>query len=101
MEFCLSLSSSDNDIFFTTFVQVLDTIFILKESCSYVRRTRVVLNRDHVYTYELLVCNYFVDDFLYNHTSFEPRCCLSGQLFLCIVNNLEANYEFFKLKWNA
>lgn len=47
--------------------------------------TRTIISRDRVAAYEFSVCNYFVDDCLYDHMPFKRHFHLSTQLFVHIA----------------
>lgn len=61
------------------------------EERTNVTYTREVINQDCLATHELLVCDYFSDNYLSNDDAFESRFSLNRTLFLCITNVLEEN----------
>nr|KAJ0185119.1 hypothetical protein LSAT_V11C900479240 [Lactuca sativa] len=63
------------------------------------KRTKWI-NRDREAANEHLLRDYFVFDTLYDLSKFEERR-ISRNLFLRIARDLECNYEFFQLNWDA
>ncbi|KAL7611002.1 hypothetical protein Lser_V15G13725 [Lactuca serriola] len=96
MEFLKTFDSDDDVEFFETFFNVVQHIH--NEESSNAAHTRAVVNRDRQAAYDLLVRDYFADNFLYNNDSFERRFRLNKAIFLRISNALESRYDFFKQK---
>nr|KAJ0201423.1 hypothetical protein LSAT_V11C600319370 [Lactuca sativa] len=59
------------------------------------------INQDRETANELLVRDYFAPNSLYDLSKFEKRFRISRNLFLCIARDLERNYEFFQVRWDA
>ncbi|XP_052621704.1 uncharacterized protein LOC128127292 [Lactuca sativa] len=96
MEFLKTFDSDDNIEFVETFFNIVQHIH--NEESSNVACTRAVVNRDRQAAHDLLVCDYFADNYLYNDDSFERRFCPNKAIFLRISNALESRYDFFKQK---
>ncbi|KAL7601401.1 hypothetical protein Lser_V15G26961 [Lactuca serriola] len=71
------------------------------ESLHNEKKHRKWINRDREAENELLVHDYFYPDSLYDLSEFEERFRISRNLFLRIARDLERNYEFFQLRWDA
>ncbi|XP_023730733.1 uncharacterized protein LOC111878469 [Lactuca sativa] len=84
----------DDDEFISTFFNVMQHIH--DEENLDVARTRAVVNHDRQAAHDLLVCDYFADNYDYNDDSFERCFRLNKAIFLHISNALEACYDFLK-----
>ncbi|KAI3741293.1 hypothetical protein L1987_58965 [Smallanthus sonchifolius] len=62
---------------------------------------RATLNRDREAAHERLIKDYFCDEPIYNAETFRNRFRIRRNLFLRIVNDLEREMDYFKLKWDA
>ncbi|KAL7611052.1 hypothetical protein Lser_V15G12644 [Lactuca serriola] len=71
------------------------------ESTNTEKRRRISIVRDRMAAHELLVHDYFAPDSLYDLSKFEDWFRISRNLFLRIARDLENNYEFFQLRWDA
>ena len=58
-------------------------------------------NRDRLAGHEMLVRDYFADNPVYDDQLFARRFRMSKRLFKRIVDDLEANYQFFEWLWDA
>nr|KAJ0221303.1 hypothetical protein LSAT_V11C200089680 [Lactuca sativa] len=85
-------SSDEDDLVLHTF---------LGESSNTEKRHRISIVRDCMAAHEFLVRDYFAPDSLYDQSKFKDRFRISRNLFLRIVRDLENNYEFFQLRWDA
>lgn len=99
MEFFTNCDSDDYDYFIVTFFNVVRNI--ADKDHTVVTNIRVVVDRDRQAAYELLVRDYFIDNCLNNEATFGSRFCLNRALFLRIINDLEARYEYFMQKPDA
>lgn len=92
----LSLSDDYDDIYLPL---VAMTVTLMGQECedsNVINRTRTsIYNREREALYTLLVCDYFVDDCLYNNIEFKRHFRNNRRLFMHIANNLEANYKYF------
>ncbi|XP_023765099.1 uncharacterized protein LOC111913604 [Lactuca sativa] len=99
MDFFKNFDSDDDIEFISTFFNVVQHIH--NEESSNVARSSAVVNRDRQAAHDLLVCDYFADNYLYNDDSFERHFRINNAIFLRISNALEARYGFFKQKPDA
>nr|KAJ0184467.1 hypothetical protein LSAT_V11C900458130 [Lactuca sativa] len=93
---------SDDELVLNTLLSMAQNM--VRERCksSYSeKKHRKWINRDREAENELLVCDYFAPDSLYNLSKFEERFRISRNSFLRIARDLERNYEFFQLQWDA
>ncbi|CAH1412636.1 unnamed protein product [Lactuca virosa] len=95
-------SGSDNDLVLHTLLSAAqDVIRERGETSHREKKHRKYINRDREAAHELLVCDYFVTDSLYDLSKFKERFRISRNLFLRIALDLKRNYEFFQLRWDA
>lgn len=72
-----------------------------QEETSSARIRRGNINREAEAANERLMRDYFSNDTTYNDESFRRRFRMSRRLFERIVNDLEAEYHYFQLRWDA
>nr|KAJ0222118.1 hypothetical protein LSAT_V11C200099480 [Lactuca sativa] len=93
---------SDDDFVLQTLLSMArDRLRQRGESSNDEKKRRILINRDRIATHELLVHDYFGPDSLYDLSKLEERFRISRNLFLRIARDLENNYEFFQLRWDA
>ncbi|XP_052626641.1 uncharacterized protein LOC111918978 [Lactuca sativa] len=98
-----SPSSSDDDelVMHTLLSTAHDIVRQRGEFSNVEKKRRKSINQDREAANELLVHDYFNLDSLYDLSKFEDHFRISRNLFLRIARDLENNYEFFQLKWDA
>ncbi|KAL7616885.1 hypothetical protein Lser_V15G00681 [Lactuca serriola] len=95
-------SGSDDDLVLHTLLSAAqDVIRERGETSHREKKHRKYINQDREAAHELLVRDYFATDSLYDLSKFEERFRISRNLFLRIASDLERNYEFFQLRWDA
>ncbi|XP_023764785.2 uncharacterized protein LOC111913293 [Lactuca sativa] len=93
--------SDDNLVLHTLLSAAQDAISQRGETSHREKKHRKYINRDREAAHELLVRDYFAPDSLYDLSKFEDHFRISRNLFLRIASDLERNYEFFQLRWDA
>ncbi|XP_023765798.1 uncharacterized protein LOC111914256 [Lactuca sativa] len=96
------VSDSDDDLVLQTLLSAAQDVIRERGKTSHRKKKhRKYINQDREAAHQLLVYDYFVPDSLYDLLKFEERFRISRNLFLCIATDLERNYEFFQLQWDA
>nr|KAJ0206944.1 hypothetical protein LSAT_V11C500245990 [Lactuca sativa] len=93
--------SDDELVIHTLLSSTQDMVRERGESSNNEKKHRKWINRDREAANDILVCDYFAYDSLYDISKFEERFHISRNLFLCIARDFEHNYEFCQLRWDA
>ncbi|KAL7610663.1 hypothetical protein Lser_V15G14367 [Lactuca serriola] len=97
-----SSSSGDDDIYFQSLMEAVVALMSQEcESLNIIKRTRNSINMNSEAAHTLLVRDYVDNDCVYNNAQFKRRFRINKRLFMRIMNDLEANYEYFQWRYDA